>query len=90
MIKDKNINLFSQKNEIYFLKKAHFPHQGLVGEFTKDDEKKRASLIFFISGDTTGSQPKGYYSELNEMYDLHFGAFQDIINNFFRKKKSYV
>ena len=86
-IKNKAINITNSKNEIYFLKKEHFPHQGMLGTFTKDDDRKKASLIFFISGDTTGSKPKGYYSELDDMYNLHFGAFKDIIVNNFQRKE---
>jgi len=86
-IKDKTIDVSNSKNEIYFLKKEHFPHQGLIGTFRKNDDIKKATLIFFISGDTTGSKPKGYYSELDNMYKLHFGAFKDIIASNFKKKE---
>jgi len=81
-----NGEIDATKSEVYFLKKEHFPHQGIVGSFTRDNETKKASLIFFISGDTTGSQPKGYYSELNDMHKLHSGAFNDIVTNFFKKE----
>jgi len=83
-IKNKTIDI--SKNELYFLKKEHFPHQGILGTFTKNDDRRKSSLIFFISGDTTGSKPKGYYSELNDMYELHYGAFKDIIVSNFEKK----
>lgn len=86
-IKNKTIDTANSKNEIYFLKKEHFPHQGMVGTFTKDDDRRKASLIFFISGDTTGSKPKGYYSELDDMYNLHFGAFKDIVASNFQRKE---
>ena len=88
MLREKinNKKIDTTKSKIYFLKREHFPHQGIVGSFTRENDNKKASLIFFISGDTTGSKPKGYYSELNNMYELHFGAFNDIVNNFFKKE----